>query len=97
VLVAKRRHGGRATGSDVLRASADRAGMIVLVTLTTIGSLVPMAWGAATTSIFGAIALATAGGTVAGTLGALFLLPPILVGGWGGSWRWWPRRKPVRG
>jgi multidrug efflux pump subunit AcrB len=97
VLVAKRRHGGRATGSDVLRASADRAGMIVLVTLTTIGSLVPMAWGAATTSIFGAIALATAGGTVAGTLGALFLLPPILVGGWGGRRRWWPRRKPVRG
>lgn len=88
VLVAKRRHGGRATGSDVLRASADRAGMIVLVTLTTIGSLVPMAWGAATTSIFGAIALATAGGTVAGTLGALFLLPPILVGGWPGIKRW---------
>jgi multidrug efflux pump subunit AcrB len=88
VLVAKQRHGGRATGSDVLRASADRAGMIVLVTLTTIGSLVPMAWGAATTSIFGAIARAPAGGTVAGTLGALFLLPPILVGGWPKIRRW---------
>ena len=87
VLAAKRRHGGAATGADVLRATRDRAGMIVLVTLTTIGSLVPMAWGAATTSIFGAIALATAGGTVAGTLGALFLLPAILVGGWRGIGR----------
>jgi multidrug efflux pump subunit AcrB len=93
VLAAKRRHGGTATGADVLRATRDRAGMIVLVTLTTIGSLVPMAWGAATTSIFGAIALATAGGTVAGTLGALFLLPAILVGGW--RWRRgeWRRRR----
>lgn len=85
VLAARRRHGGRATGADVLRAADDRAGMIVLVTLTTVGSLVPMAWGAATDSMFGAIALATAGGTLAGTLGALFMMPAILVGRW--PWR----------
>ena len=54
--------------------------MIVLVTLTTIASLVPMAWGSATTSLFGAIALATAGGVAAGTIAALWLLPPVLVG-----------------
>ncbi len=80
VLVAKRRHGGRATGADVIHAARDRAGMIILVTLTTVASLVPMAWGSATTTLFGAIALATAGGITAGTLAALWLLPPVLVG-----------------
>jgi HAE1 family hydrophobic/amphiphilic exporter-1 len=80
VLHAKQRHGGRATGADVLRATRDRAGMIVLVTLTTVASLVPMAWGSAATSLFGAIALATAGGVAAGTIAALWLLPPVLVG-----------------
>jgi multidrug efflux pump subunit AcrB len=80
VLHAKQRHGGPATGADVVRATRDRAGMIVLVTLTTIASLVPMAWGSATDSLFGAIALATAGGVAAGTIAALWLLPPVLVG-----------------
>ncbi len=80
VLGAKRQHGGRATGADVIRATRDRAGMIVLVTLTTVASLVPMAWGSAATSLFGAIALATAGGVAAGTIAALWLLPPVLVG-----------------
>jgi HAE1 family hydrophobic/amphiphilic exporter-1 len=80
VLQAKRRHGGRATGEDVVHAARDRAGMIILVTLTTVASLVPMAWGSATTTLFGAIALATGGGITAGTLAALWLLPPVLVG-----------------
>jgi multidrug efflux pump subunit AcrB len=52
------------------------------VTLTTIASLVPMAWGSATDSMFGAIALATAGGTAAGTIAALWLMPAMLVGTW---------------
>ncbi len=80
VLGARRRHGGRATGADVVRGTRDRAGMIVLVTLTTVASLVPMAWGSATDTLFGAIALATAGGVAAGTIAALWLLPPILIG-----------------
>ncbi len=80
VLESRRRSGKRASGADVLRGTRDRAGMIVLVTLTTIASLVPMAWGSATTSLFGAIALATAGGVAAGTIAALWLLPPVLVG-----------------
>ena len=80
VLGAKRRHGGRVTGADVVRGARDRSGMIVLVTLTTVASLVPMAWGSASDTLFGAIALATAGGVAAGTIAALWLLPPVLIG-----------------
>lgn len=80
VLHSRRQYGRRASGTDVVHATRDRAGMIVLVTLTTIASLVPMAWGSATDSLFGAIALATAGGVAAGTIAALWLLPPLLVG-----------------
>ncbi len=65
---------------QVLRAALDRSGMVVLVTLTSLASLLPLAIGTETTSLFGAIALATAGGTVAGTLGAMFVVPAMLVG-----------------
>jgi len=68
------------TMEDVLHAASDRAGMIVLVTLTTMASLIPLAVGAANNSLFGAIALATAGGTVAGTIGALWIVPALLRG-----------------
>jgi preprotein translocase subunit SecF len=54
--------------------------MIVLVTLTTLASLTPMAAGTGSDTMFGAIALATAGGTIAGTLGVMFILPPVLMG-----------------
>jgi multidrug efflux pump subunit AcrB len=92
VLQARRRHGETpANGADVMRAALDRAGMIILVTLTTLASLIPMAWGSAATTLFGAIALATAGGTVAGTVGAMFLMPAFLMG-WRGQ-----RRKSSRG
>ena len=64
----------------VLRAALDRSGMIVMVTLTTLASLVPLAVGTGTDTLFGAIALATAGGTLAGTVGALFVLPALLAG-----------------
>jgi hypothetical protein len=36
--------------------------------------------GSASDTLFGAIALATAGGTVAGTIGAMFILPAMLAG-----------------
>ncbi len=65
---------------DVLRAASDRSGMIVLVTLSALASLVPLSVGTKATTLFGAIALATAGGTMMGTIGALFLLPAVLVG-----------------
>jgi HAE1 family hydrophobic/amphiphilic exporter-1 len=65
---------------DVLRAASERSGMIMLVTLSALASLVPLTIGTKSTTLFGAIALATAGGTVMGTLAALFLLPPLLVG-----------------
>jgi HAE1 family hydrophobic/amphiphilic exporter-1 len=68
------------TIDDVLAAASDRAGMIILVTLTTLASLIPLAVGAASDSLFSSIALATAGGTVAGTLGALWIVPAYLVG-----------------
>ncbi len=54
--------------------------MILLVTLTTLGSLIPLAVGTDVDSLFGSIALATAGGTIAGTIGALFIVPAFLVG-----------------
>jgi multidrug efflux pump subunit AcrB len=65
---------------EALRAALDRVGMVLLVTLTAMASLIPLAVGTSTQDIFGAIALATGGGTLAGTLGALFVVPPLLVG-----------------
>jgi multidrug efflux pump subunit AcrB len=67
------------TGADVVRAARDRAGMIVLVTLTTLASLLPLAVGTDPDELFGAIALATAGGTVAGTFGALWVVPALVL------------------
>lgn len=64
----------------VLRAAVDRGGMIVLITLASLASLVPLSVGTEADSLFGAIALATAGGTVAGTIGAMFVVPLLLVG-----------------
>ena len=53
--------------------------MIMLVTLTTLASLIPLTVAADADSLFSAIALATAGGTVAGTIGALLIVPVYLV------------------
>jgi HAE1 family hydrophobic/amphiphilic exporter-1 len=64
----------------VLRAAVDRGGMIVLITVASLASLIPLSVGTNANSLFGAIALATAGGTVAGTLGAMLVLPLLLVG-----------------
>ena len=65
--------------AQLLAACRDRSGMILLVTFTTLASLLPLAVGAASDSLFGAIALATSGGVVAGTIGALFVMPAVLV------------------
>jgi multidrug efflux pump subunit AcrB len=54
--------------------------MVILVTLTSMASLIPLAVGTSTQDIFGAIALATAGGTIFGTLGSLFVVPALMVG-----------------
>ena len=70
----------RLTAADIVYAARDRAGMIVLVTLTTLASLIPLAIGTEPDSLFGSIALATAGGTIAGTLGAMLVLPVMLLG-----------------
>ena len=78
---ANRRRGAPGLGiRQVLRSALDRGGMIILVTLSTLASLLPLAIGTRTTSLFGAIALAAAGGMTAGTLGALFVVPAMLVG-----------------
>ncbi len=80
----RRRGSGRGAGlgvADVVAAAGERSGMIVLVTLTTIASLIPLAVGTDADSLFGAIALATAGGTVFGTLAALFVVPALIGGG----------------
>jgi multidrug efflux pump subunit AcrB len=65
---------------EALRPALDRSGMVILVTLTSMASLIPLAVGTSTQDIFGAIALATAGGTIFGTLGAMFVVPALLVG-----------------
>ncbi len=72
--------GASLSGAHVYRAALDRSGMIMMVTLTTIASLVPLAVGTSATTLFGAIALATAGGTLAGTVGAMLILPALLAG-----------------
>jgi hydrophobic/amphiphilic exporter-1 (mainly G- bacteria), HAE1 family len=66
--------------NEALRSAMDRAGMVILITLTSMASLIPLAVGTSTQDIFGAIALATAGGTIFGTLGAMFVVPALLVG-----------------
>ena len=79
----RRRDAGLRKGLDagaVTRAAVDRAGMIILVTFAALASLLPLAIGTRATDLFGAIALATAGGTVAGTIGALFVLPAMIFG-----------------
>lgn len=79
----RRMAAGKPLGLDrgqVVRSALDRSGMVVLVTLTSLASLLPLAIGTETTSLFGAIALATAGGTIAGTLGAMFIVPAMLRG-----------------
>ncbi|MCC7134684.1 MAG: efflux RND transporter permease subunit [Gemmatimonadales bacterium] len=68
------------TASDIVYAARDRAGMIVLVTLTTLASLIPLAIGTDVESLFGSIALATAGGTIAGTIAAMWIVPVMLLG-----------------
>lgn len=70
---------GRLSSGAVLRAAIDRSGMIMMVTLTTLASLIPLAVGTSSRSLFGAIALATAGGTIAGTVGAMLILPAMLA------------------
>ena len=70
----------RLTGADVVAACRDRVGMVTLVTLTTLASLVPMAVGTDPDEMFGAIALATVGGTIGGTLAALVTVPAMLLG-----------------
>ena len=69
----------RLTPLRTVRAVVDRAGMVVLVTLASLASLLPLAIGLETDTLFGAIALATAGGTLAGTVGAMVVLPAMLV------------------
>jgi multidrug efflux pump subunit AcrB len=68
------------SATEVVRAAVSRSGVIVLVTVTSLASLIPLAVGTAVTNLFGAIALATAGGTVFGTLGAMIVMPAIIVG-----------------
>ncbi|MGQ0641320.1 MAG: efflux RND transporter permease subunit [Gemmatimonadaceae bacterium] len=75
----RRRAGLRLTPIHTIAAARDRAGMILLVTLASLASLLPLAVGTRTTTLFGAIALANAGGMVAGTLGALLVLPVVFV------------------
>lgn len=81
-LERRRKSGGRLTAAQVYHAALDRSGMIVMVTLTTIASLIPLAVGTSASTLFGAIALATAGGTAAGTIGALLIVPALLARLW---------------
>ncbi|MGE5091192.1 MAG: efflux RND transporter permease subunit [Bacillota bacterium] len=72
--------GAALSAADAADAAEERSGMIVLVTLTTLASLLPLAIGTDSDSLFGAIALATTGGTIFGTLGAMLVVPAMVVG-----------------
>ncbi len=99
---------GHVTPSAIFRATLDRTEMIVLVTLTTIASLIPMSYGTdPRRDLFAAIAIATAGGVLASALGGMYLFAPLLVG-WRSMpwqrwrnwrtwriWRIWRRRRPA--
>ncbi len=80
-LAQKEGRGLRLTAVEAADAAGERSGMIVLVTLTTLASLLPLAIGTDSDSLFGAIALATTGGTIFGTLGAMLVVPAMVVGG----------------
>jgi hypothetical protein len=54
--------------------------MITTVTLAALASLVPLSVGTPTDTLFGSVALATAGGTIAGTLGVLLVMPALMLG-----------------
>ncbi|MBY0489460.1 MAG: efflux RND transporter permease subunit [Gemmatimonadaceae bacterium] len=69
---------GRLRAGHVVFAALDRAPMIVVITLASLASLVPLSVGTSTQTMFGAIALATAGGTMSATLGVLFVLPAMI-------------------
>lgn len=69
----------RLSAPQVIAAARDRSAMIVLVTATTMASLIPLAVGDATDTLFGSIALATAGGTLFGTIGTMWVLPLMLT------------------
>ena len=64
----------------MVAACRDRAGMIVLVTLTALASLLPLAVGTKSDDLFGAIALATVGGLIGAALSALVAIPALLIG-----------------
>jgi multidrug efflux pump subunit AcrB len=75
----RRGSAGGLTALQVVGAARDRSAMIVLITATTMASLIPLAVGDATDTLFGSIALATAGGTLFGTIGAMWVLPLMLM------------------
>jgi len=77
----------RLSATQLLAACRDRSGMILLVTFTTLASLLPLAIGTSSDSLFGAIALATSGGVIAGTIGALLVMPAVLLAGAAGAAR----------
>ncbi len=91
--MASRRRLGRVTPTAIFRATLDRTEMIVLVTLTTIASLIPMSYGTnPSRDLFAAIAIATAGGVLASALGGMYLFAPLLLGWRAMPWRRWQRR-----
>ena len=85
------------TPLHIVSAARDRSGMIVLITATTMASLIPLAVGDTADTLFGSIALATAGGTIFGTIGAMWVLPLLLTPFRKPKLRWpkfrWPKFK----
>lgn len=78
-LLSVRRRTGVLSRRAVPRAARERAPMIVLVSATALASLIPLSLGTDTSSLFGSMALATAGGTVAGLLGVLVVMPALVM------------------
>ncbi len=74
----KRPARGRLNVCLVLRAVLDRAPMIVIITLSALASLISLSVGTSTKTMFGAIALTTAVGTIAARLWVRLIVPAML-------------------
>lgn len=77
----ERRRAGAISRADIVAVAEDRVGMVILVTLAALASLLPLAIGARADELFRAIALATVGGTIAGAVAAIIVVPALAAVG----------------
>jgi len=75
----KRSGSSALTGPQIIRAASSCFELIVLVTAVALGSFLPLAVATKQRDLFGSIAIAGLGGTLASLVAALFVLPVLLA------------------